>query len=111
MKIDLFYKNITSEKALEVFVNEKIGSLEKFVGNAAEVRVELGMPSKHHRSGPIFYAEVNLKFKGKLFRGTNHHADLRIAIVNVKNELQKQINKFKEKVTDTARKPRVSKSG
>jgi len=65
------------------------------------------LPSKHHRSGRIYYAEVNLKIGGKLLRATCQHEDLRNAIVDVKNELQKQIKKFKDKKRDTSRKPQV----
>jgi len=101
-------KNISLDDALDVFVKQKIGGLEKFIkdpNDLVEVRVEIGKPSKHHRSGRIFYAEVNLKMGGKLLRATCQHEDLRNAIVDVRNELQKQISKFKEKKSDLARKP------
>ena len=108
MKILMSTKNISLDDALDVFVKQKIGGLEKFIkdpNDLVEVRVEIGKPSKHHRSGRIFYAEVNLKMGGKLLRATCQHEDLRNAIVDVRNELQKQISKFKEKKSDLARKP------
>src|SRR3989344_8767834 len=108
MKITISTKNISLDGALETFVQEKIGGLEKFIGSGpsrlrrsvakamerqrqgfgepTEVRVEIGKPSKHHRSGRIFYAEVNLKMGGKLLRATCQHEDLRNAIVDVRNE-------------------------
>ena len=102
---------------MKVFVEDKIGGLEKFFPPEAprpplagdpplegkyskdpiEVRVEIGKPSKHHRSGKVFYAEANLKMGGKLLRATCQHEDLRNAIVEVKDELQRQIKKFKGK--------------
>ena len=99
MKITISTKNISLDGALETFVQEKIGGLEKFIGKSSviEARVEIGLPSKHHRSGRVYYAEVNLKAGGKLLRATCQHEDLRNAIVDVKNELQRQIKKFKEK--------------
>src|SRR3989344_7142741 len=108
MKIIISTKNISLDDPLRIFVEEKIGGLEKFnkdSSNLIEARVEIGKPSKHHRSGRIFYAEVNLKIGSKLLRATCQHEDLRNAIVDVKNELQKQISKFKEKRSDLARKP------
>ena len=106
MKINISYKNITSDEPLKVFIEDKIGGLDKFIGGGqVEARVEIGLPSKHHRSGRIYYAEVNLKVGGKLLRATCQHEDLRNAIVDVKNELQKQIKKFKDKRRDLARKP------
>ena len=108
MKIILSGKNIKLDEPLKVFVEEKIGGLDKFLGEGPgrlrqgfgepmEARVEIGLPSKHHRSGRIYYAEVNLKIGGKLLRATCQHEDMRNAIVDVKNELQKQIIKFKDK--------------
>lgn len=106
MKINVLYKNITSDEPLKVFVKDRIGGLEKFLGSGpVEARVEIGLPSKHHRSGRIYYAEVNLKIGGKLLRATCQHEDLRNAIVDVKNELQKQIKKFKDKKRDLSREP------
>jgi len=107
MKILIYTKNTSLDGPLEVFINDKIGSLDKFIdGEAVEARVEIGLPSKHHRSGPIYYAEVNLKIGGKLIRATCQHEDLRNAIVDVRAELQKQIKKFKDKKRDLTRQPR-----
>ena len=108
MKITISTKNIYLDGALEAFVQEKIGGLEKFIGSRPsrlrqgfdepmEARAEIGLPSKHHRSGRVYYAEVNLKMGGKLLRATCQHEDLRNAIVDVKDELQRQMKKFKEK--------------
>ena len=109
MKIDITTQNISLDDALDVFVRQKIGTLEKFINdpnNLVEVRVEIGKPSKHHRSGRIYYAEINMKVGGKLLRATSQHEDLRNAIVDVKYELQVQIRKFKGKETDLSRQPR-----
>src|SRR3990167_7933885 len=104
MKIELYGKNISLDEPLKIFIEDKIGGLEKFLGKGPIVaRVEIGLPSKHHRSGRIYYAEVNLKVGGKLLRATCQHEDLRNAVVDVKNELQKQIKKFKDKKGDSSR--------
>jgi ribosomal subunit interface protein len=100
MKIIISTKNISLDKPLETFVEDKIGGLEKFIkdpNNLVEVRVEIGKPSKHHRSGPIYYAEVNMKIGSKLLRATCEHEDLRNAVTDVKDELQRQIKKLKGK--------------
>ena len=110
MKINISAKNISLDDALVTFVEDKIGGLEKFLkdpNNLIEMRVEIGKPSKRHRSGRVYYAEVNMKVGGKLLRATCQHEDLRNAIVDVKDELQEQIRKFKEKKTDLSRKPKM----
>ena len=104
MKIDITTKNISFDPALETFVHERVGSLDHLIGNSdGEAKVEIGRPSMHHHSGPVFYAEVNLRLGGALLRATCQHEDLRNAITDVKNELQVQIKKFKEKRTDLSR--------
>ena len=51
MKIDIVTKNISLEEPLENFVREKIGGLDKLIGNdKSEARVEIGKPSQHHKS-------------------------------------------------------------
>lgn len=105
MNIIISYKNIAPDAAFETFIREKIGGLGKFLGKGSiEARIEIGLPSKHHRSGRIFYAEANLRMGSNLLRATCQHEDLRNAIVDVKDELQVQIKKFKEKKSDLARK-------
>jgi len=107
MKIDISTKNITLDEPLKVFIEDKIGGLDHLIGNSdGQARVEIGKPSEHHRSGDIFSAEANLNLGGKLLRATCTHEDLRNAIVDVKDELQIQIKKFKEKRTDLSRLPK-----
>jgi len=107
MKIDIVTKNISLDEPLENFVREKIGGLDKLIGNdKSEARVEIGKPSQHHKSGRIFRAEANIRMGGVLLRASCEHEDLRNAIVDVKDELQEQIRKFKEKRTDLARQPK-----
>ena len=106
MKIQVFYKNISSDGPLEEFIKDKIGGLDHIIGNdKSSVKVEVGKPSKHHHSGPVFYAEANLSMGSNLLRAEAFGEDLRAAIVKVKEELHLQITKFKEKRTDSSRHP------
>jgi len=101
MKIEISPTNIKLDEALLVWIEKKIVSLEKFLKRidpgAVEARIEIGKPSKHHKKGMVWYAEVNLKLPGKLLRATNTNKDLRTAINQVKDELQKQIEKYLRK--------------
>ena len=105
MRIDISAKNMKLDEPLKVFVEDRIGGLDKIIGNdKSTARVEIGLPSLHHRSGKIYYAEVNLRMGGNLLRASCQHEDLRNAIVDAKNELQQQIKKFKGRKTDLYRK-------
>ena len=98
MKINITTKNITLDEPLRVFIEQKIGDLEKFIQKRPiSASVEIGKPSKHHKTGPVFYAEVNLKIGGALLRGESTHKDLRTAIDESRDELHLQIKKLKER--------------
>ena len=98
MKINITTKNISLDGSLQVFIEQKIGGLEKFVQKGVlSAGVEIGKPSRRHKTGPVFYAEVNLKVGGALLRGEAFHKDLRTAIDKARDELHTQIKKLKEK--------------
>lgn len=108
MKLIISTKNISLDEALEFFVQDKIGGLDKLIGNdKSEAKVEIGKPSRHHRSGRVFRAEANIRMGGVVLRASCEHEDLRNAIVDVKNELQQQIKKLKGRSTDLSRKPKT----
>lgn len=98
MLLQIESKNIKLDDALIIWVEKKIGGLEKFLKKidpaAVELRVEIGKPSRHHRKGPVWYAEANLKVPRKLLRAVSTDKDLRTAVNRVKGELQEQIKKY-----------------
>jgi ribosomal subunit interface protein len=107
MNINIHAKNLELNAPLKAFIEEKMEDIERLIGEAgpAQVQVEVGIPSQHHNSGPIFYAEVNLTIAGKLLRAEATNYDLHSAIVEVKDDLKVQIKKFKEKIADAQRVP------
>ena len=98
MKIDIKGTNMELTEAIKNYVNEKVGSLEKYYYGILEARVDVGITSKHHQKGDIFRAEVNLEIPQKgVLRAEAVREDLYIAINEVKDELQRQLKRFKEK--------------
>jgi len=104
MKIDIKGTNMELTEAIKDYVNEKIGSLEKFFDGILEARVDIGLTNKHHQKGNIFRAEVNLEVPRKhILRAEAEREDLYMAINEVKDELQRQIKKFKETMRGNVR--------
>jgi ribosomal subunit interface protein len=70
--------------AIEVYIEKKLSSVEKFVVAYGDgevlAEVEIGKTTEHHHSGDIFRAEVNLSTNGKQFRATSEKSDLYAAI-------------------------------
>lgn len=108
MQTDIHAKNLELNTPLRTFIEEKTEDLERLLGDSGEVHIkwEVGVPSQHHQSGPIYYAEANITLQGgALLRAEASNYDLHSAIVDVKDELKVQIKKFKERLTDAERQP------
>jgi len=115
VKVVIKTKNLKLNRALEEFIEEKINSLEKFAkvfyteryfdhffGKGkprVEAWVEIGKKTLHHQKGPIYYAECQMRFPKRSLRATSQRKDLKLAIVEIKDELQRQLKQYKEKFT------------
>ena len=75
-----------------------------------EAWVEIGRESLHHQKGPVFWAECQMRFPGKSLRSTARSKDLKLAITEVKDELQRQLKQYRNKLQSlTKRRQRVLK--
>ncbi len=95
MQIIIKATNIELTDGLRSFIEEKIGELEKFLENRTEAFVEIGKPSYHHQKGNVFYAECQIPLPGKGVRSEAQGKNLKGAIVEVKDELQRELKKYK----------------
>ena len=127
MKIIIKTKNLKLNQALRDFIEEKINSLEKFAkilqnqekyfdhffGKGKpriEAWVEIGKETLHHQKGPVFWAECQMRFPKRSLRSTAQSENLKTAINEVKDELQRQLKQYKNKlVAQTKRGVRVFK--
>ena len=126
MKTIIKTKNIKLNQALEDFIQEKMDDLEKFLkifqsekyfdhfyGKGkpkVEAWVEIAKTTLHHKKGPVFWAECQMRFPKRSLRSTARSKDLRLAITEVKDELQRQLKQYKNKLTaQTKRRARVLK--
>ncbi|MEK7519756.1 MAG: ribosome-associated translation inhibitor RaiA [Patescibacteria group bacterium] len=109
MKIDIKTTHIDLTPALTEFIEEKIGSLDKFMprhfappagghGSGQETIqafVEIARTTTHHRHGGVFRAEVNMKVGGRVIRAAQEGQDIRAAIDGVREELKLELQKEK----------------
>jgi len=126
MKIVIKTTNLKLNRELSQYVEEKINSLEKFVKvlynekyydhffskgkPRVEAWVEIGKTTLHHKKGPFFWAECQMRFPKRSLRSTAQSKDLRLAITEVKDELQQQLKQHRNKLTaQTKRRARVLK--
>lgn len=102
MKYTLHPLNTSISSSILKLIETKVKLLERFVvrfdPETVEARIEVGKPSRHHHTGPIFYAEINLKVPGKLLRAEATHLDLNSAINEVFKEVERQVKDHKDKL-------------
>jgi len=126
MKVIIKAKNIKLNPALKEHIQEKINSVERFLkafqdeecskrflGKGKpkiEAWVEIGRETLHHQKGPFFRAECQIKFPKQNIRVVARSGSLRVAIVEVRNELKRELKQYKEKIiTKRKRRQRVLK--
>ena len=126
MKIIIKTKNIKLTWILKSYIQEKINSLEKFAkifqeevyfnhffGKGkprVEAWVEVGTETLHHKKGSFFFAECQIRFPKRSVRSTARAKNLKMAINEVKDELQREFKEYKEKLkAQTERRTRILK--
>lgn len=102
MIINIKYTNLDSTLAIDKYINQKIGALEKFIGSldkkgVVKARVEIARTTKHHQKGNVYHAECNLELPGKLLRAESENWDVRLAIDEIRGILALEIKKYSEK--------------
>jgi ribosomal subunit interface protein len=100
MKTNVKTTGIELTRALSDYVDDKVGQLEKFLDPSDEsilCEVEIGVSTKHHQSGDIFRAEINLRMAGNTFWAESEKEDLYVAINDVKEEIARAVKSQRTK--------------
>lgn len=84
--------------AIRNYVEKKIGGLEKFVDSNTQAFVEIGRTTKHHRTGNVYRAEVQMQIPGRdSARVEVNNDDLYAAIDMARAEIKEKLVQTKEK--------------
>lgn len=116
MKIIIKTRNIELTNAIEEFINDKIGGLKKFIKSLSEEKppdkgvrplveffVELKKETMHHKKGPFFKVKAWVHLPGKTIMAESENEDLRSSIIDVKDEMQVEVKKYKLRRIDLGR--------
>ena len=101
MKIIIKATNTKLSPSINQYIEEKIGGLDRFLksfeSESIEARVDVGKTRQGQRQGEIFRAEVNLNIGGHFIRAEETEDSLMAAIDLVKDNLSREIRKYKNK--------------
>jgi len=113
VKIIIKTKNLDLTDDLKKIVEEKIGSIKKFIDvlkrkdelykTLAEVFVEVEKETEHHKKGNIFRVKSRIYLPGREIISWARADDLQKAIVKAKDDLKLEIEKYKLKNIDKNR--------
>lgn len=103
MNLKIKATNLELTPSIETYVEEKIGSLDKFLRKLEtlgefKAEVEIARTTRHHQKGKVFYAEVNLHLPKRTLRAEHEDSDIRAAVDKVKDKLKAEIAKYKETI-------------
>ena len=107
MKINVKTTGVEFTEALSDYVDDKVGQIEKFIDVNDEsviCDVEVGVITKHHQSGEIFRAEINMHMPGKDLRAESEKEDLYLAINDAKEDMIQSVKAHKDKQQTLTRK-------
>ncbi len=107
MTINIKATNTELTPAISTYVEEKVLGLDKFIvaddPESVLANVEIGLNTKHHQSGKIYRAEINLHIGGKYIRAVSEQEDLYAAIDDMRDQVSREITSFRNKKRDLFR--------
>ena len=99
MKIDIKTKHLELTEEIADYVDKKIGHLSHFDDKIMETRVKL-TSGKEHTSDTKFRAEVTMHLPKIIIRAEAKAQEIYAAIDIVSEKLERQIEKYKDKMID-----------
>lgn len=88
--LELFVKRILKEDIKSSLIKKGKEKIELFLEVAKETR--------HHKKGPFFYTEFQLKFLNKIFRTESLKENLKSALFEARENLKRQLIEYKNKL-------------
>ncbi len=94
MNLNFKGTGIELTEAIKAYIEKRFRSLDKYLINkAAQVQVEVGRGSAHHKHGEVYRAEVQISGDGTNYHAVKEAEDLYAAIDMVKDEIVHEIQK------------------
>lgn len=96
MNIAIKAANIELTVALKDYAEKRLKSIVKFTDGDADIALDIGKETAHHKQGDIFQASATVTTPlGKTYHATSSKADLYEAIDDVRAEIVREIKSAK----------------
>jgi putative sigma-54 modulation protein len=111
MKITIKATGLALTPAIQEYVEKRIEGLDKFMhvdSTNLLVQVEVGVTTRHHKTGDIFRAEVKLLIDGKDLYAEAQKEDLYAAVDEMHDKIERELVSLKNKKKVLAKKGDVA---
>lgn len=96
MRLIIKSKNMDVSESVREYVHKKIGALDRYVPYIDKARVELSLQQSRSNQDRLV-VQVTMYGKGTILRAEEKSSDIFAAIDVVRDKLQRQIKRYKEK--------------
>lgn len=107
MKLNIKTTNIELTPAIEEYLEKRVtavvGKLVHDADEEALLQAEVGKTTQHHKSGDVFRAELNMRYKGEYYRAVSEKDDLYAAIDDVRDDLMRAVKSKTKRQRDLMR--------
>jgi ribosomal subunit interface protein len=106
MRLTIKATNITHTNAIDAHIMKRMRELEKVLEPKEKselARIEVGLLTKHHKSGDVFFAEITFHVKKKDFRARVEDADLYRAVDAMKDEVVREVTSYHDRMRALAK--------
>jgi len=106
MRLNLKATNVVLSDTIKDYLEKRLRSLDKLISlddQSVMIDVELGCSTKHHQSGDIFFAEINIHHGKEAFRSVSNRPDLQSAIDDMRDEIAGELSSKRGKLRALSR--------
>lgn len=100
MRFSIKTTNLELTSELQDYIEKKINSLDRFIENlnsAVQAWVEIGLTTRHHQTGKVYRAEIQIHLPGKSVRAEAVTKNIFASFNEAIDELQRELKKYKGK--------------
>ncbi len=96
-KTDIYVKNLELSQDLNDYVDKKTSRLDRYLNQIDEKRIDLTFVKTAREPINRFVAQITLRGRGFILRAEERSSDIKTAVDQVLNKIERQIERYKGK--------------
>jgi len=96
-RTDIYIKDMELTQELNEYIEKKADKLDRFLNNIDEKRIDLAFVKTAREPDKKFVAQITLRGRGFILRAEERSVDIKSAIDQVLDKIERQIERYKGK--------------